>query len=583
MIPARLSHLHADNFKHLQLRHDFLEKELLHPEIFWPYLRPCSVKLLVVVDGLDFSEANFGLATFIRTLLDTPGRHVRFSITLAHINGASPAEMMDSETRIANRITHFKFDNPAHFGTSMYDEVFLLGIETSFSGRGNAPDGQPYPSDSLAVPELRALTEFMNAGGGLFATGDHAMLGRPLCHRIPRARSMRLWESTAAQNAGDEVSMTGARRNDTNRQGDAGSQFDDQSDDVPQPIQPRIYSRRNGLFRYSFPHPLLCGPNGMIGVMPDHPHEGECVVPGNVDLDLNIGGPLGREYPDATGLGPRPLPEVISTSTVLSGTTSGTKTATASQSFGGIAAYDGHRAGIGRVVTDATWHHFVNVNLVGNTSAAPGSVKSVGFLASTQGQAHFEEIKAYYRNLAVWLARPERIQCMNTRLSWGLVWSDRVMEAVLTTMDLKLSEINLHTLWHIGQHARDVLGRYAGRCQSVKLVLDLVLESAIPELIPHIDPWWLEEEKIGEGFDGVGWFDASPILDITLGGALVALRQAYPHIDQDTVRKLETEKLQEVMLSGAKRSLERAFESVGAAAKLASSEFRTSSQGAASP
>ncbi len=582
MLPVTLNHLHPENRLHLQHRQDYLEKARIHPEIFWPYLRPCSVNLLVVVDGLDFSEGNFGLASFIRILLDMPGRHVRFNITLAHIDAVGAAAMMGSETRIANRITGFKFDNPAHFGTAMYDEVFLFGIATSYFGRGTASDGQPYPSDSLAVPELRALTEFMNAKGGLFATGDHAMLGRPLCHKIPRARNMRLWQSTAAQNDDDEVSMSGARRNDTNRLGDAGSQFDDQSDDVPQTIQPKIYSRRNGLFRYTYPHPLLCGPNGMIRVMPDHPHEGECVTPADVDQDLDIGGPLGREYPEATSTGPRPLPEVISTSTVLSGTTSGGKDPTQSQSFGGIAAYDGHRAGIGRVVTDATWHHFVNINLVGDNNAPAGSVKSFGYLASAQGQAHLEQIKAYYRNLAVWLARPERIQCMNSRLCWDLVWSDRVMEAVLTTMDRKLTEIDLHALWHIGQHARDVLGRFAGRCQSVRLVLDLVFERAIPELIPHLDPWWPEAEKFNERFDGVAWFDASPMLDIALGGALVALRQAYPHIDEDTVRKLETEKLQDVLLSGAKMSLERAFQSAGAAADMAGSELKRSQRGATS-
>jgi len=58
MVSARLGHLHADSFKHLRLRHDSLERELLHPEIFWPYLRPCCIKVLVMVDGLDFIEAN---------------------------------------------------------------------------------------------------------------------------------------------------------------------------------------------------------------------------------------------------------------------------------------------------------------------------------------------------------------------------------------------------------------------------------------------------------------------------------------------------------------------------------------------
>ncbi len=571
MYGANLSHLSVENRRLLDFRRDFEQKYQLEPELFWPFWRPCQVKVLIVVDGLDFSEANFGLATFVRSLLDIPGSYVRFRITLAHINAASPSQMMDGESRIANRITGFKFDNPAHFGVDMYDEVFLLGIATSFFGRGTASDGQPYPSDRLADPELSILTEFMNADGGLFATGDHGSLGRPLSHAIPRVRNMRLWQSTAAQNADDEVSMTGEKRNDTNRRGhDVTSEFNDQSDDVPQPIQPKIYQRRNGIFRFRFPHPLLCGPNGVIRVMPDHPHEGECIEPPDPDLDL--GGPLGPEYPNAVVAGARPLPEVITISTVLSGTTSSGKDPTVAQSFGGISAYDGHRAGVGRVVTDATWHHFVNINLVGEIGT-PGP-KGVGFLDTPAGQAHFEEIKAYYRNLAVWLARPERIQCMNARLSWTLVWSDRVLEAVLTTADIRVADVDVRIFHIIGRHARDVLGRFAGRCQSVRLVLDLVLQRAIPDLIPEIDPWIPEPQELRERFDGIEWFDASPLLDIAFGAALVALREAFPQPDATTSRDLETERVVEIMADGARVGLERGFGSMTSAARLIQRNMR---------
>ena len=34
--------------------------------------------------------------------------------------------------------------------------------------------------------------------------------------------------------------------------------------------------------------------------------------------------------------------------------------------FGAISAYDGDPAGVGRIVCDATWHHFVNINLNGS-------------------------------------------------------------------------------------------------------------------------------------------------------------------------------------------------------------------------
>jgi hypothetical protein len=571
----QLHHLTAENRRLVELRQDFQAELAIKPELFWPYLRPCPVKVLIVIDGLSFTEANFGLNTFVRTLLDMPGAYVRFRITLANIFGGNPALMMAGENRIVNRITSFKFDDLSHFTQDLYDEVFLFGIASTFPNRGNASNGQPYPNDRLADPELRAITQFMNAGGGLFATGDHGSLGRALCHAIPRARNMRLWESTSAQVADDEVSMAGPRRNDTNRiGGSAGSQFNDQSDDVPQPVQPKMYTKQNGIFRYRFPHPLLCGPDGVIRVMPDHPHEGECITPPNPNLAINIGGPLGAEYPAATGAGPRPLPEIISTSTVLSGITSGGKDPTVPQSFGGICAYDGHRAGIGRVVTDATWHHFVNVNLVGDTGLPALDPKRVGFLATPAGQAHLEEIRAYFRNLAVWLAPPARIRCMNARLAWTLVWNDRVMEAVLSTPDVKLDALNLRVVSLIGRHARDVLGRFAGQCQAVRLILDLVLEKAVPKLIPEIDPWLPESERLSKAFDGVEWFDASPLLDIALGGALVAIRESFPEPDEKRTPLLETEKLQEVMLRGALSAMERGVKSAQTAAGRVRSELK---------
>ena len=462
--------LSAENLRMFNWRQQALHDIIVKPELHWPYLRPCTVRLLIVADGLDFSAQNNGLSTFVQTLLDMPGRHVRFNITLGHIYNVGANEMMGGEPRIARRLTRIRFDDAAHFAPDMYDVVLLFGIAESFAGRGNNAAGQPYPAERLADMELRRLTEFMNAGGGLFATGDHGALGRALCHAIPRARGMRLWDSTAPQINIDQVSMDGRLRNDTNRTGpSADSQFDDQSDDVPQSIAPKIYSRSSGIFRALYPHPLLCGPNGIIRVMPDHPHEGECVEPTDTAQNLNFGGAtLGAEYPPGAGGTPRPLPEIISWNSVLAGTQSGHKAATVAQTFGGICAYDGHRAGIGRVATDATWHHFVNVNLVGVAGLPDTNPKGLGFLASAAGQAHFEEIKAYYRNIAVWLSPPERIACMNARLSWGLVWSERVMEAVLSTTRIKLAGTQPHVLRLIGSHARDVLGHTAGQCHECR-------------------------------------------------------------------------------------------------------------------
>ena len=82
--------LTIENLRHLELRERFRDDWRLNPEIYWPFLRPCTVKLLLVADGgLDFSEGDFGLSTFVRSLLAMPGRHARFEITLAHINNVA--------------------------------------------------------------------------------------------------------------------------------------------------------------------------------------------------------------------------------------------------------------------------------------------------------------------------------------------------------------------------------------------------------------------------------------------------------------------------------------------------------------
>jgi hypothetical protein len=531
--------------RELQTREKFHADLLAEPASFFPFLRSCRNRVLLVADGnLDFSEAIFGLAFFVRTLLDTPGRFVHHEITLGHIDAASSSQMMAGEARIAGRHTSFKFDDSTHFTPDMYDVVMMFGIRTSFFGRGTASDGNPYPTDRLADPELQVLTEFMNGGGGLFATGDHGLLGRALSHAVPRARNMRLWQSTAAQEADDQVSMDGPWRNDTNR----GGLFDSQSDDVPQRISPTLYTG-GVIVPVSYPHPLLCGPDGVIGVMPDHPHEGQCVEPDDTSLVLSDGS---KEYPDATDGGDRPLPEIISTSRVPTGNVAEKdgveKLPTHAQEFGGICAYDGHRAGVGRVVTDATWHHFVNTNLKGDSDLPAPFDKA--FL-TTQGTEPLKAIRAYHRNLVVWTSRAEQIQCMNLALIWDVLFDGNVLEAVLSTTEVRMDQVRPSVLRLIGVHARDALGRKASQCQSLRLVIDMVLARALPDLIPDIDPWRPQRREFRESV----WIDDTALVDIALGGALVALRQAVDVPTEESAREVDVDALLDVIAEGGAQAL----------------------------
>lgn len=77
--------------------------------------------------------------------------------------------------------------------------------------------------------------------------------------------------------------------------------------------------------------------------------------------------------------------------------------------FAAVAAYNGHRARVGRVATDATWHHFININLDGTGSGLPGFTTAGGVDTDT-----FTRIRQYYVNLASWLM--PHLMCLS--LTW---------------------------------------------------------------------------------------------------------------------------------------------------------------------
>ncbi len=553
-----LSHLTTSNRRLLDERITALDLAKLDLPIFW---RRCSVDILLVTDGLSFSPtADFGLGTFVKILLDT-SLWGQVRITLANI-GPWTAFHNDpsllSETRIVRRVDNFRFDNASHFNPAQFDAVFLFGIDDS------------YPSSirsggTLDDSEIDILSAFQNGGGGLFATGDHGKLGFAMCSKVSRARNMRYWDSFPTTDpATDDVSMGGPRRNDTNVFNAGSNFFDDQSDDVPQRITPLLYTRWTGLFRYRYPHPLLCGPNGVIRVMPDHPHEGQCRTPGKLSGTIKVRGADVPEYPPAVPGGTRPIPEIISWNSVAAGRTSGGKSPTTAQSFPGICAYDGHRSRVGRVVTDATWHHFVNVNLIGIDGVEPPDRWAIGFLASAAGQAAFEEIKAYYRNLMLWLSRPATISCLRTGILVTLALKDRVLEAVLTGRSVGLDRLSPRVLSLIGMHARDVLGRYAGRCQSIQIVIDLIeveWREFIDPWVP-IDPDPPVKNPVSDDPDAFPLVDLSPILDAVLGGALVAVSESLAHEDPKKLAKMKPEKIFDIAQKGASVALAKSREAL---------------------
>jgi hypothetical protein len=211
----------------------------------------------------------------------------------------------------------------------------------------------------------------------------------------------------------------------------------------------------------------------------------------------------------------------------------------------------------------------VNINQIGMVfPSAPAFDK--GFLSSVSGVAILEEIRAYHRNLVLWGTRRERIRCINIRLALDALFDGHVLEAVLTTSRPNLDELSPFALKLVGLHARDALGRFAGQCQSFQLVLDLVLQRALPDLMPHIDPWRTPEEEERPRAD---WVDGSALLDMALGSALVALRDHVGAPTEEAV-DVDDDEIAEVMARGGDRGVELALRSLDAEVGEARERFR---------
>lgn len=90
-------------------------------------------------------------------------------------------------TKVHRDVNNFKFEEPM-FNPKDYDKTWFFGM---------SQDNSPL---SLTHKKLRIISQFMDNGGGVFATGDHEDIGKGLCAEIPRVRSMRKWHFPEGEN-----------------------------------------------------------------------------------------------------------------------------------------------------------------------------------------------------------------------------------------------------------------------------------------------------------------------------------------------------------------------------------------------
>lgn len=330
-------------------------------------LFPCPQKILMVTDAsLNFSGAGFGLSEF-KDIVTSAGH----TVSTAHRGGTPP-------TTIAGA---FNFATAATAViVANYDQLWLFGFSLT----------------PLSAAEQGVIATFMNNGGGVFATGDHLTIGAGMGSNIPRVRQMRDWAG---------VPMVEQMRHDTvvDIGLDSIKQFEDQSDDLPQRIFP-IWLSNGGDPRVKSTwsvHPVLRHSTGAVDFLPDHPHESQCFGPAGAPG--NFAGV--EEWPQASD-GTRPGAMIAAMSVSGGRFVEGTnKPPVIPRLFGAMSAYDGDRANVGRVVCDATWHHFVNVNLNGS-----GSGRS-GLYRNGVATDEYKKIQTYYKNIARWLSPRGRRNC----------------------------------------------------------------------------------------------------------------------------------------------------------------------------
>lgn len=535
------------------------------------------IRILMVLDGIPMlgghyasfgqgdltgNDAYFGLSEVVNTLAGPSRSFSEFAITKAH---------RDTDIGNAADIENFRFDQ---HDLTKYDEIWLIGV--AGVGETNAP-----MSDS----EVIAVANFMDGGGGVFATGDHQDLGVEMNGRIPRVRSMRKWYWPGAGPLGEPIAPpgTGTGRIDTTQPGhddmlpNGEVLFDDQSDDIPQILSLRHYAQSVGIFAaWIYPHPLLCGPNGAITTFPDHMHEGEVVVPTDFNATLSFSGTEFTEYPQ-TGLA-QTKPEIVAWGNVRREINVSTEAVhnegplgdATPRVFGVVGAYDGHLEGVGRVSVDSTWHHFFNINLIGDP-AAPAP-KNQGFNASPAGKAVLVDIQSYYRNIGTWLARPETQRRHFAAAAWFATVSQPLNMLVRPG-----HTYNVRDIIQLGSFGLQSLQHLVPLCATLVWAWTMFVEGPAP--VPLPDPW----AKVRNGDPVI--LDPGLLLRVALGSAVLALAN-----ERKTIGSKEADEAAEIIMrltteavASSRRLLAQEMERYAEGLTKLAASFRTNGEATPDP
>lgn len=332
-----------------------------------------TLRILIYTDmlGLDDSRNDFSVTDMCRFI----------RLNLSH----------EFDVKIDLRVRHFDYANnvPCHGATKLclgllkqYDELWVIGIETKENSIEN-------PDFLLTGEEVESLKEWMKTGG-VMVTGDHSQSddtddckkqsdhsqfrsrGYSLGVRLPRAGQMRVWKGPPTNcNDLQPITSFADETYNTNEPGECSNNLNEEcleKDDRPQILEPMP---DHFLLFY---HLDECQQRIQIKHFPDHRHEGRALVPATLDDSWPAGSPPPEVV--ARGRDKRfPMEDRL---------------------YALLVAYDGDKAGVGRIVADSSFHHFLNLNLRG--------LPKRNLLGNPKPGTPLDEIAVFYANLACWLA-----------------------------------------------------------------------------------------------------------------------------------------------------------------------------------